>query len=115
MVEQPSVSKNHPMATLVSAFGPNLEFARELAPFTSYRTGGRAKYFVLATTPGDVVKSIRAARRLGIPFFLLGGGTNILVADTGFDGVVIKIDITGLSRLSDTEIDSGAGESLMGW
>ena len=101
------------MATLVSAFGPNLEFARELAPFTSYRTGGRAKYFVLATTPGDVVKSIRAARMLDIPFFLLGGGTNILVADDGFDGVVIKIEITGLSRISDTEIESGAGESLM--
>ena len=113
MVEQPSVSKNHPMATLVSAFGPNLEFARELAPFTSYRTGGRAKYFVLATTPGDVIKSIQAARRLDIPFFLLGGGTNILVADSGFDGVVIKIEISGLYRLSETEVKSGAGESLM--
>jgi UDP-N-acetylmuramate dehydrogenase len=113
MVEQLSVRRDLPIASLLSAFGPNLEFAKDLASYTSFKTGGKARYFISAETPGEVAKSVRAARKLGIPCFLLGGGTNVLVADEGYDGVIIKVDIKGLSLLSDTEIDCGAGEELM--
>jgi UDP-N-acetylmuramate dehydrogenase len=113
MVEQLSVTPNHPMAVLISAFGPNLEFAKELSGFTSYRTGGRARYFVSATTEREVSKAVAAAKSLHLPYFLLGGGTNVLVSDSGFDGVVIKVDIVGLRLISETEIDCGAGVSLM--
>jgi UDP-N-acetylenolpyruvoylglucosamine reductase len=61
-----------------------------LAPFTTYKIGGLAKFFYQAQTNTDLVKAIIAARKYGIQIFVLGGGTNILVSDQGFAGLVIK-------------------------
>jgi UDP-N-acetylmuramate dehydrogenase len=113
MVEQLSVSGNYPMATLVSVFGPNLELARELAPMTSYKTGGRAKYFLAATSAEELVKAVTGAKRLQLPYFLVGGGSNLLVSDSGFDGIVIKVDVRGFDLPDDHHIKTGAGEDLM--
>ncbi|HUV31253.1 MAG TPA: UDP-N-acetylmuramate dehydrogenase [Acidobacteriota bacterium] len=113
MVEQPSVSPDIPIAALVAAFGPNLQFARDLAPLTSFKTGGRARYFVSANTAGEIARAVVGAGRLGIPFFLLGGGSNVLVSDEGFGGLVIKVDVRGMKLLPGHAIESGAGEDLM--
>jgi UDP-N-acetylmuramate dehydrogenase len=113
MVEQLSVSRDWPADTLRSAFGSGLEFAVELAPYTSFKTGGRAKWFIRARSSEEVARSVRAAQRLKIPYFLLGGGSNVLVSDAGFEGVIIKIDVGGLSLYSQTGVDCGAGEDLM--
>jgi UDP-N-acetylmuramate dehydrogenase len=112
MVDQPTVSQNHPMATLLSAFGPNLEFAKELAPLTSYKTGGKAKYFLSASSAGEVVKAVTGAKRLQIPHFLIGGGSNLLVSDGGFEGIIVKVDVRGIERLPGDIVESGAGEDL---
>ncbi len=61
-----------------------------LAPFTTYKVGGPADAFVAVKSVDDLVKVVTAARACGIPFFLLGGGSNILVGDKGFRGLVIK-------------------------
>ena len=103
----------HSMATMLAAFGPNIEFGRDLAPFSSFRTGGKARYFIQVESAGEVAKAIRAARQLSIPRFLLGGGTNILISDSGFDGVVIKLDVRGISLASPSCIECGAAEELM--
>lgn len=113
MTEQTATTTTHPMATLLGAFGPNLEFARELAPLTSYKTGGRAKYFFSAQSGSEVTRAIEAARKLQIPYFVLGGGTNLLVSDAGYDGLVIKVDVTGIRLIEDTLVECGAGEELM--
>lgn len=113
MTDQTATTPSLPIATLLGAFGPNLEFARELAPLTSYRTGGRAKYFVSARSGTEVTRAIEAAKRLQIPYFVLGGGTNLLVSDAGYDGLVIKVDVVGLRLLEPTLIECGAGEELM--
>jgi len=106
-------TQNLPMATLLASFGPDLEFAKEMAPMTSYHTGGRAKYFIAARSIGEITRSVRAAEKLGIPRFVLGGGTNLLVSDNGYDGLVIKVDIMGIKlEVSDT-VRCGAGEQLM--
>lgn len=86
----------------------------EMYKHTSFRVGGPAKFFV---TPGDkkeLAGIITLCRREEIPFFILGNGSNLLVADEGFDGVVISMN--GFRDCSvDKEIGTikaGAGISL---
>lgn len=62
-----------------------------LAPHTSFRLGGPAKYFCLAATDQEIKELFDLAIKNHLPFFILGGGSNILVGDRGFDGLVIKI------------------------
>lgn len=61
-----------------------------LAPFTSFGIGGQARYFFIAGTPTDIVRAVRAAREMELKFFVLGGGSNILFDDAGYNGLVIK-------------------------
>jgi len=84
-----------------------------LAPFTTFRIGGRARYFIDVPTEETVHDAICFAKQKNLPSFVLGGGSNLLVADTGFSGVVIKVDIAGLEWESDrhtTIVRAGAGE-----
>ncbi|MBI3627233.1 MAG: UDP-N-acetylmuramate dehydrogenase [Candidatus Sungbacteria bacterium] len=62
-----------------------------LAPHTTYGIGGPARFFREAETPDQIINSIQFARKKSLPFFLLGAGSNVLVSDEGFPGVVIKI------------------------
>ena len=68
---------------------PNLETNKILAPFTSYKIGGQADLFVEVRTANDLINAVLEARRDRIPVFLLGCGSNILVTDKGFRGLVI--------------------------
>lgn len=68
-----------------------------LAPFTTFKIGGPAKYFFIAKNNEDIVKSVKISREIGLNFFILGGGSNILVSDKGFDGLVIKIQNSQIS------------------
>lgn len=58
---------------------------------TSYRIGGRAKYFFEAKSTEDLNKAITMAKQFGLPFFVLGRGSNVLISDKGYKGLVIKI------------------------
>jgi UDP-N-acetylmuramate dehydrogenase len=80
-----------------------------LAPYTTFRIGGAADLMVRATTPDELVAALRAARRLGIPHFLLGLGANILVGDRGFRGLVIRSEVGGIEFLGDERVRAGAG------
>ena len=62
-----------------------------LKNYTTFRIGGPAKYFFKAKTKEDLIKAIQAAKKLNLPFFILGEGSNILFSDKGFKGLVIKI------------------------
>lgn len=61
-----------------------------LAPFTTFKIGGPAKFFVEANTSEEIIESIEWAKAHGEGYFLLGGGSNILVSDQGFNGLIIK-------------------------
>lgn len=63
-----------------------------LAEHTTFRIGGPAKYFFVAKTSDDIKKAIEAAKKLKIPYYVIGNGSNILVSDSGFDGIVIKAE-----------------------
>src|SRR3989442_3836678 len=61
-----------------------------LAPHTSLRIGGPADFFLRVASERDLVGAIRVARENELPVFVLGGGTNLLVADRGIRGVVLQ-------------------------
>jgi len=64
---------------------------RALAPFSAYKVGGSADLFVEPESPEDVGVVLRTAHEVGVPVFVLGGGTNVLIRDGGFRGVVIRM------------------------
>lgn len=68
-----------------------------LAPFTTFKIGGPADLFVEVMSADELGDTILAARDLGIPYFLLGMGANILVGDLGFRGLVIRNCATRMS------------------
>lgn len=69
---------------------PNLQKDIVLAPYTTYKIGGKADYFVVVKSKGELVNAVIKARKNNILYFILGTGANILVGDKGFRGLVIK-------------------------
>lgn len=67
-----------------------------LAPLTTLRLGGPARRLVEVDKPDELVEAVRAADADGEPVLILGGGSNLVIADDGFAGTVIKIATTGL-------------------
>jgi UDP-N-acetylmuramate dehydrogenase len=66
-----------------------------LAPLTTLRIGGPARFLAHIDTETALLEAVAFARDRNLPLFVLGGGSNLLVADTGFDGVVLHIALTG--------------------
>jgi UDP-N-acetylmuramate dehydrogenase len=87
-----------------------------LAPLTTIGIGGLAKYFVAAESVGQVQEAVTWARSRNLPLFVLGGGSNLVVADSGWPGLVLKIAPQGIERRSGYDehgkalFDVGAGE-----
>ncbi|MEA3296443.1 MAG: UDP-N-acetylmuramate dehydrogenase [candidate division Zixibacteria bacterium] len=100
-------------STLRARLGTSLEFRKELAPLTTFKTGGTARYYLAARQIDDMVRAVKAANEFNLPIFLIGGGSNLLVSDSGFDGIIVKMDIRGLRLIGETGIEAGAGEDLM--
>ncbi len=84
-----------------------------LAPLTTLGVGGPARYFVEADNEVDAREALRLAASRGLPMFVLGGGSNLVVADAGFDGLVLKIALRGVEALAEgaeTVFRAAAGE-----
>lgn len=69
-----------------------------LAKHTSFKIGGPAKYFFIAKTKQDLIKAVKKAKELKVPFFILGKGSNVLALDKGFDGLIIRIQNSRLRQ-----------------
>ena len=67
-----------------------------LAPLTTLQVGGAARYFAEARRDDEVREAVDFAKTRGLPLFVLGGGSNLLVADSGWPGMVLKIAIGGI-------------------
>ncbi|MGZ4789281.1 MAG: UDP-N-acetylmuramate dehydrogenase [Terriglobales bacterium] len=83
------------------------------APFTTLRVGGPARYFVEANTETTVRDAIDFSRSRKLPLFVFGGGSNLVVSDAGFPGVVLRIAIKGVDESDDGArrlFQAGAGE-----
>lgn len=84
-----------------------------LAPRTTLELGGPARYYLVAKSEAMVIDALRWARLRGVPVAILGGGSNLVVADEGFDGLVIELDLFGVAEERDGDrvvITAAAGE-----
>lgn len=84
-----------------------------IAPYTTLRLGGPAREFAEATTAEELVSLVAEADRAGVPTLVLGGGSNVVVADEGFDGLVIRVATEGVTVSRDGEqmiVTAEAGE-----
>jgi UDP-N-acetylmuramate dehydrogenase len=80
-----------------------------LADYTTLRVGGPARRLVRAETDAELIEAVLAADEAGEPLLVLGGGSNLVVADAGFDGVVVQIATRGVRR-SGEFVTVAAGE-----
>ena len=90
-----------------------LKFQKDvcLKNYSTFKIGGRAKYFISVENSSQLIESIDFAKKKKIPFFVLGGGSNTLFSDKGYNGLVIKME-TGSLEIKNTEIIVDAGLPL---
>lgn len=80
-----------------------------LAPLTTLNVGGAARFFAEVESEQELVDAVEFSRERGLPVFVLGGGSNVLVADRGFDGLVIRIANRGIA-FDGPNVTAAAGE-----
>ena len=68
-----------------------------LAPFTTFGIGGPARWFIEAASEAEIAEAAAWARERGVALFVLGGGSNLLVSDAGFDGLVLRVGLRGIA------------------
>jgi UDP-N-acetylmuramate dehydrogenase len=92
-----------------------MEFREQvpLAPYTTFKIGGPARWFAEAKTEPDILEAVEFARARDLPLFALGGGSNLLVSDEGFPGLVLRIGLKGIEQQGDM-FDVAAGEDWDG-
>ena len=76
--------------------------------YSNYKIGGEAKYFYKAEGLDNLIKAIKESRAMELPVFILGGATNLLIGDEGFDGLVLKPEIKFL-HTHDNLVHVGSG------
>lgn len=93
--------------------GATTHYEVPMSEFTTWRVGGPAKFFMLVETRGALSEALLTAKSLGLPIFVLGNGSNILVSDSGFDGLVVRLvgELAGI-RVEGERIDAGSGALL---
>ncbi len=79
-----------------------LEENKSLAPFTTFGIGGPARWFVVARNEDEIAEAALWARDREVPLFVLGGGSNLLVSDAGFDGLVLRVGMRGVSAIEES-------------
>jgi UDP-N-acetylmuramate dehydrogenase len=84
-----------------------------LAPLTTLKVGGAARFFVRAENENEIAEAVDFARKRDLPVFVLGGGSNILISDKGFDGLILKIANRGVEIVreeNNVRVTAQAGE-----
>lgn len=77
--------------------------------YTTYKIGGPAKYFFAAKSKEELIEALKEAKKNRLPVFILGGGSNLLVSDKGFNGLVIRIQNSKFRVQNSGEIYVDAG------
>ena len=84
-----------------------------LAPLTTLGVGGPARFYAEAATADDVRRAVHLAGERCLPLFVLGGGSNLVISDTGWPGLVLRIRIAGIDEHEENSkliFQAGAGE-----
>ncbi len=91
--------------------GPNVKFREPLSGYTNFKIGGRAQFLLVATATQEAARAVQVAGELKLPLLVLGGGSNVLVSDRGFPGLVVIMRASGWS-IEATKVTAEAGVNL---
>ena len=91
---------------------PSVKQDEPLASRTSFGIGGPAEFFVELARPEAIEKAVEGCNERSIPYLLLGAGTNLLIADRGVDGLVIRL-VNRDHHVDGTRVRAGAGLKMM--
>lgn len=85
-----------------------------MSKHTTFKVGGPARYFTKAESLDDLKRALNLAHEKGLPFFILGNGSNLLVSDKGFNGVIITLagDFSSMENLGNGAFKVGAAVPL---
>jgi len=83
-----------------------------LKEYSHFRIGGNADYFYEATSTPDLIDAVCFARDHSVPYYVIGGGSNILFDDEGYRGLIIKNCASGIQKTQELEINVQSGTSL---
>jgi len=95
----------------IMRFGGPVQRNVLLSTFTTFRTGGEADLFVQVNTTDQLARAVTLAQESAIPYFLLGDGSNLLVSDDGYRGLIVRNRILGLT-VEGHRVTAGAGETM---
>lgn len=88
----------------------NIKENISLSQFTTFKIGGLARFFCVVKSEQDLIDAVIFSRKNNLPFFIIGGGSNLLISDRGYSGLVIKIEIKGV-EYNGQKVIAGAGEN----
>jgi len=91
---------------------PGVKEDEPLASRTSFGIGGPAEFFLELARPEAIEKALDGCRQRGIPYLLLGAGTNLLIADKGVEGLVVRV-VNREHEIEGTRVRAGAGLKMM--
>jgi len=106
-----SQEKNFPERFLQSV-GKALSLSVALRDHSHFKIGGAADYFFKATVNKELVTAVRLAREHSIPFYIIGGGYNLLFDDDGFRGLIIKNEVKSIRKRNKRDVEVSAGTPL---
>ena len=102
------------VSRLREEFGDRLRAGVALAPLTTFKVGGPADWFLDVRKGSELRTAVVLAREAGMPVTILGGGSNVLIADRGVRGLVLRVHGGEVVRLGDTRIRADAGVTING-
>jgi UDP-N-acetylmuramate dehydrogenase len=101
-------------ASLRETFGDRVRSNVVLAPFTTFRVGGPADWFIEARTSDEIILALHTAARANIPLTLLAGGSNVLVSDAGVGGLVVRPRGGEIAAVGDAALRADAAVTING-
>jgi UDP-N-acetylmuramate dehydrogenase len=99
---------------LRAAFGDRVRTDAALAPFTTFKVGGPADWLVELSAPEDVRRVLEVGRQAGVAVTIIGGGSNLLVADVGVRGIVVRLHGGQARQIAVDRVRAEAGLTING-
>jgi UDP-N-acetylmuramate dehydrogenase len=102
-------------ARWAAALGPDRwQAGAPLAPLTTFHVGGAAEWLADITSEAELRALVVDARDAGVPLTMIGGGSNVLVADAGVRGVVVRLRLVSIDQPDEATVRAGAGVTING-
>lgn len=92
--------------------GKSVQQSVRLSEYTNFRIGGKADYFFCASSVSELERAVILAKECSLPYFIVGGGYNLLFDDQGFRGLIIKNRIQGIERIQKYRVNVFSGTAL---